>query len=67
MMSAVVTRTGTCARWRMKTATRRPRSATRVELPIARVAQSRHDVALFVQLVINRGQVDRHVRMGILQ
>ena len=42
-------------------------SATRIELPIPRVAQSRHNIALFVQLLINRGQVDRHVRMRILQ
>ena len=37
------------------------------ELPIAGVAQARDDVALLVEMAVERGEVDRHIGMLFLQ
>src|SRR4051794_118938 len=43
---------------------RRLAGSTRGELPVAGVAQARHDVAYLAEVTVNGGQEERHVRMG---
>ena len=38
--------------------------SSRPKLPVARIAQARHDVAQLVQPLVQRRQVDRHIRVG---
>src|SRR5437762_3408092 len=38
----------------------------RAELAVARVTQTRNDIALFVQVVVEGGEVNRHLGMGRL-
>jgi hypothetical protein len=36
----------------------------RTEYPVAGIPQAGHDVTVIIQLAINRGGVDGHIRMG---
>src|SRR5207248_8055589 len=42
-------------------------SRRRGKLAITGVAQAGHDITLLIQVTVQRGQVDRHLRMGLAQ
>src|SRR5690349_13233649 len=43
------------------------RSVPRAEEPVARIAETRNDIRMIVQMRIQRRDVELHVRMGVLE